>query len=452
MTKKINKTVARPVPVTDEQHLEAVQFQKEHCYKLSFVISGLPSSRRADPKASEEIAKSRKGTRKGIRTSWRLFLDTHPAVKELKAVIGELHDYRNRFATMEEEGGDDDAGADEPGAGDDEKKKKKAAGKRLIFKEDHKEIADHIAGLADRVAAAAERAQAHYGEIKANDRGEAGDLWREDAYPPDIRAIVGVPKDAYGYVVNFLPTVAIPDGLDPQIAAKLMKRAELQLSGSIECAVTSAVGELNKALTTFLGELANRVRVDPVPGHPLRALCKHGNPEVLRTKIHEQDAAVPPGHVSLYLSYKAADEDGPPDRLVTIKKWFGPYKEAEYEKEIRPEATEERKKIYPSVIEGLIAKMQNFRDVQAALLGAHGKNVENAFGAVMEALNEFRRLGDDNYKVAEKVAKTVKADEDFKAGMADLVAQTIEALDDSVTEVKKVRRRISSLILDDDED
>lgn len=114
---------------------------------------------------------------------------------------------------------------------------------------------------------------------------------------------------------------------------------------------------------------------------------------------------------------------------------------------MRPQATEETKRIYPTVVEGLIAKMQAFREKQKELLGEHGENVDGAFSALFDTLNELRRLGDDNRKVGEKVVAQLKLDEDYKTMIADTIGETIEALDNSVVEVRKVRRRINTKLI-----
>lgn len=440
------RQVAQPVPVTDEAHLAAVEVMKEKCYELRFSIGRLPTTRKADRKQAEEIAKLVKGSRKGVRTSWRLFLDEHPTIKELNAALNVLQSYRDAFAKVEDS---KKAGKTED---DEDKGSKQEAGKRLILASDHKDIYDQVKVYADRVADLAQKVQDALPEIKAIDKKEAGDLWNEAAYPIDVRQIVGVPKDVEGhYIVDFEPTVKTPPGLHDEIKAVLVKRAEAKLSGSLEVAVESAVKELNKGLATFMSELVNRVRIFPIAAHELHKLCQHGQPEVVRTKTNAQDSKIPPGQVAIYIQYKGL-VDGVktytgPDDLEWKKGWFGPYSEKEYATQIRPQATEETKKIYPTVVEGLIARMQAFREKQKELLGVHGNNVDGAFTALFDTLNELRRLGDDNRKVGEKVVSKLKMDEDYKTLVADTISETIEALDNSVVEVKKARRRISAKLI-----
>lgn len=446
--KTVKRAVQQPQQVTDQDHLAAIEVMKEKCYELRFTIGRLPTSRKADRQQAEAIAKLVKGSRKGVRTSWRMFLDDHPSIKELNAALNVLQNYRDAFAKVEDSkkaGKSDD---------DDSKGSKQEAGKRLILADDHKDVYDQIKVYADRVADLADKVQAALPEIKANDKKEAGDLWNEAAYPTDVRAIVGVPKDTEGhYIVDFEPTVKVPPGLHDEIKSVLVKRAEQKLSGSLEVAVESAVKELNKGLATFMSELVNRVRIYPVSTHDLHKLCEHGQPEVIRTKTSAQDSKIPPGQVMIYIQYKGLVEGvktySSPDDLEWKKGWFGPYTESEYATKIKPQATEETKKIYPTVIEGLISRMQAFREKQKDLLGVHGGNVDGAFTALFDTLNELRRLGDDNRNVGEKVAHKLKLDEDYKQLIAETIGETIEALDNSVTEVKKVRRRISKKLIGD---
>jgi hypothetical protein len=188
-----------------------------------------------------------------------------------------------------------------------------------------------------------------------------------------------------------------------------------------------------------------------VPDHPWRQYCAHGNAEVLKTKIHEQDATVPPGQVRVYLSYREppTDEatgrpalDYTPDQIVKVNRWVGPVPVEEYEKEIRPAATDERKKIFPGVIEGLIAQMTALREHKAKMLGAYGDNLTGAVGGLLNTLGQMRKLGDDNADLSKRAADALKKDDAFRQTLAEVVADTIEALEENVEQVKVVRRRI----------
>lgn len=455
-SKQKAKTVQakKPTPVTDAQHAEVVKTFAQECVEVDFTISGLPSDRKAKGKVAEQIRQHVGATKRSAKTSWKMFVATPhkdtptddpgvAAIKALNAAIGDLQAFRDR-RTLVKSG---DVGVTDDGA------VKVEAGKRLLYAEDVTEFYAEASVLAKRIDEAAEKVITHLPQIKANDRRHAGDLWDEAEYSEAVVRRVGVAKDvATGdYLIHFGPPRDYSI-LPPEIAAKAAKWAEGQMTTSIESAVESVADTFNKALTTFLGELTSRTRIDPVAGHPWKEFCRHGNAEVVKTKIREQDETVPAGHVKVYLSYKVPPTDAEgreladyaPDQLVKVSRWVGPIPVAEYEGQVRPRATDERKKIFPGVIEGLLAQMEALREFKGKMLGAYGANLTGAVGGLLDTLNSLRRLGDDNGDVAKKAADALKKDGEFRRSLADVVADTIEALEDNVEQVKVVRRRIFS--------
>jgi len=430
-----------------------VQTFAKECVEVDFTISGLPSERKARGKVAESIRKHVGATSRSAKTSWRMFVaaphkDTPTddkgvaAVKALNAALADLRGFRDR-RTLVKSG---DVGVTEDGA------VKVEAGKRLIYAEDATEFYDEACVLARRIDEAAEAVVANLEKVKDNDRRHAGELWEASEYNAAVVRRVGVARDlATGdYLIHFGPPRDY-SVLPPEIAKKAAAWAEAQMTTSIESAVESVTGTLNKALTTFLGELTSRTRINPADDHPWRAYCEHGNAEVLKTQIHEQNAEVPPGQVRVYLSYKVPPTDeatGRPadnytaDQLVKVSKWTDPIPVAQYEEDVRPAATEERKKVFPGVIEGLIAQMSALREHKAKMLGAYGDNLTDAVGGVLGTLNQMRRLGDDNANLSKRAAEAVKKDDAFRQTLAEVVADTIEALEENVEQVRVVRRRI----------
>lgn len=448
--------VKKPTPVSDEQHAEVVRKFSRDCVEVDFTIHRLPTARKARGKAAEAVRAAVGASKRGAKTTWNMFQasahrDTPTndpgvkAVKALNAAITDLERFRdNRTLTKSE-----DVGVTEDG------QVKIEAGKRLLFADEAADFYTEACVLAERIDDAVATVVQNLEAIKDNDRRHAGDLWDESEYKLDLVNRVGVRKDVSGqYVIDFGPprdyTV-----LPPEVADKAVRWAESKMTTSIETAVESVTDTLNKALSTFLGELTSRVRIDPVDDHPWKKFCEHGNAEVLKTKIHEQDASVPEGQVKVYLSFKAPSVDAvlaSDDATSTVQfdqsalgkhsTWVGPIPVAEYEQKVRPQATEERKKIYPQVIEGLIAQMQALREHKAKMLGAYGDNLTGTMGALLSTLNQMKRLGDDNAEVADRVATALKRDYDFRKDVADVVADTIEALEENVEQVRTVRRRI----------
>ncbi len=446
--------VTKPKPVTDKEHAEVVQKFARECVEVDFTIHRLPTARKAKGKAAEAVRAAVGASKRGAKTTWNMFQssphkDTPTddsgvlAVKALNNAIADLEAFRDR-RTLTKSG---DVGVTE------ERQVRVEAGKRLLFADDTIDFYAEATVLAKRIDDAVKAVVAHLGAIKANDRLHAGDLWDESEYNLALVNRVGVRKDAAGeYVIEFGPprdyTV-----LPKEVAEKAVKWAEGKMTTSIETAVEGVADTFNKALSTFLGELTSRVRIDPVDGHPWKKFCEFGNAEVLKTKITEQDATVPPGQVKVYISYKlfpvdvllAADAAGTSpsaDQLVKHSAWVGPIPIAEYEHKVRPQSTEEKKKIYPQVIEGLIAQMQALREHKAKMLGAYGDNLTDSVAGLLSTLNQMKKLGDDGAAVAKKTADALKKDDHFRKEVADIVADTIEAMEENVEQVRTVRRRI----------
>lgn len=453
-TKATTFQAKKPEQVTDEQHAEVVKTFAKECVEVDFTISGLPSERKARGKVAESIRKHVGATSRSAKTSWRMFVAApHKetptddagvlAIKALNAAVADLRGFRDR-RTLVKSG---DVGVTEDGA------VKVEAGKRLIYAEDAAEFYDEACVLATRIDEAAENVIKHLDKIKDNDRRHAGELWDEAEYNAGVVRRVGVAKDVASgdYLIHFGPPRDY-SVLPPEIAQKAAKWAEAQMTTSIESAVEGVAAQFNKALTTFLGELTSRTRIDPVADHPWKTMyCAHGNAEVLKTQIHEQNPEVPPGQVRVYLSYREPPTDpatGTPladytaDQLVKVNRWVGPVPVATYEKEVRPAATDERKKIFPGVIEGLIAQMTALREYKAKMLGAYGDNLTGAVGGLLGTLNQMRKLGDDNTNLSRRAADALKKDDAFRQNLAEVVADTIEALEENVEQVKVVRRRI----------
>lgn len=452
MTRKQKIAAKSPKPISDAQHAAVVKTFAKDCVEVDFTIRRLPSTRKGKGKVVDSMVKQLGGTKKGVRTSWSMFVTTPhkdtstedagiAALKALNSAIGDLEDFRDR-RTLVKSG---DVGVTNDG------EVKVESGKRLIYAEDAVSFYDEACVLAKRIDDAVDTVLKHIDKIKANDRRHAGDLWDEAEYSEAVVRRVGIATDAVGdYLINFGPPRDY-SVLPPEIAQKAMKWAEGQMTTSIESAVDGVASTLNKALSTFLGELTSRQRIDPLDDHPWKKLCEHGNAEVLKTKIHEQDEKVPHGQVLVYLSYKEPPTD--PDtnkpvanytaeQLVKVTRWMGPIPIAEYEEQVRPAATEERKKIYPQVIEGLIAQMHALREHKSKMLGAYGDNLNDAMSGLLGTLNQMKKLGDDNAAIAQKTASALKKDDDFRKDVADVVADTIEALEENVEQVRVVRRRI----------
>jgi hypothetical protein len=418
---KSEKKNAAVQTVTMEQHLQALEILRERCYEMHFTIGRLPTSRRADAKNMAKIANFVNGSTKSVRTQWRMFLDTHPKVKELNSAISELEQYRDSFLRSYD-GSDKDF----------------TDGKRVIWAEDHHAIVDEVIRRAKRIDELAAEVQAALPEIKAIDREAAGSLWQESAYPDDVRTIVGVPKDAFGdYIITFHPMTVIAPALRHDIAMTAARRAEEKLNDTLSRAVENVVTNLVEQLRTFASELDFRQMLDPVEGHSLLKFAQHGPIELVRMRDHTEDNQLGEDEVMLCIAYK---ETGTGEQLDTVRRWVGPYSKAEVEQKLRPYKTEQKRKLYPSVVENIIKTMERFREVQKQILGAHGENIERCFGELFAMLQNLGKQGDD---AARQAAQALREGETVRQTVQQLVGETIDRLGEAVDQVRKVRRKLN---------
>jgi hypothetical protein len=278
------------------------------------------------------------------------------------------------------------------------------------------------------------------------DKENAGDAWDASAYPADVRDVVGVAKernpdgairlDEHGepiYVISF-DEYHVSERLSKDLQRRAYERLDSKLSKTVEAAMAHVVGELTDSLDTFKEELVNRTGLFPGIGSPYLYLTEHGEAEAVKVVDSDQDVKVPAGHVRVLVRYKTSPEE-------KTTKWVGPLKMTEYQTHMRPQATGERKKIYPTVIEGIISNMQAFRDRKAKMLGSYGEQVVEAFAPLLKSLTAYKGLDTTNHEAASKLAARLKTSEEKRVELAKAVADAMEAMEDRVELVKQVARR-----------
>lgn len=460
-TTKPAKTTQEPRPtppaaeaagVTDQDHQAAIDILRGRCLEMSFTVHGLPKNRRISGAMADQLAQSVGGRRKGVRASWSMFTSDHPQVKALNAAIRDLEMLRESWTIVK-------SAEVKKGDGD---QVSIAGGKRLIWDKDVEEFYRLFTTAAQRIDAEVVKLQHAMDHttrdaddepvksVKDMDRENAGDAWDEAAYPRDLTLTCGVSKqrgpdgkailDEAGqpkYVINF-DEYHVSEKLPKLLQQRAVERLDQTLSGTIETAVSYAADELTGNMLTFLGELANRVKLDPIPGE-YSYLVAHGDAEAVKIVTAREDAKVPEGHTKALVRYKAK-EDG---EEVTVSKWVGPLRTTAFHDTLRPTTTGERKKIYPSVIEGIIVQLQAFKDRQARMLGAYGANMVSAFEPLLAALTKAKTANPllSNDAAAGKLAAALKTSEDARSALARQVADAVGALGEQVTVVKEVARR-----------
>lgn len=432
--------------VSDKEHQAVVELLRGRTMEMSFTVHGLPKSRKITGKLAEKVAASVGGTRKGVKASWSMFTSEHPAVKELNQAIRELEQLRETWTIVrsaEVKSGSDDKVTIE-------------GGKRLIWDKDIPEFhqlfvakAKQIDKCVDKLQHAMDNTTYDTEEnpiksVKDMDRENAKDAWDESVYPKDLSLVVGVSKERDGqgrvrledgepvYVVNF-HEYHVSEKLPELLRERAVKRIDEGLSGTIETAMTYAFGELTDQMLTFLGELSTRMKVYPL----MEKYAYLDGAEVVKTVTSDDDAKVPAGQVKVLLRYKDGDSK--------TSKWFGPMKKADFASEFKPQQTNEKKKIYPSVVEGIIEQLQAFKEKKSKMLGSYGDNAVKAVDPLLKALTLAKENNPwvTNANAAGKLVSAIKTDEEAKSALAKTIADTVELLEEQVESVKETHKRRS---------
>ena len=447
-------------PVTDEAHQQVIDLIKGRCLEVSFTIHGLPKKRVIRGKMAQTIAGSIKANTKGISSNWFTFTSDHPAVAEFNQATRELLKLRDTWTIVRSA----EAKKGEGGTVNIE------GGVRLIWDHDVDEFYKRFCAKAAAIDAAVEKIQKYmdevmiitdpdtgekttYPSIKEMDRANAGDAWNEDVYPKDVRRIAGVARertpdgnevlDEQGepkYLITF-EEYHVSEKLPALLRERAVERLDAKMAETVEIAFSYAVAELNEDLTTFMSELVNRVRIYPVKGHSFEKFCEIEAAEVIKVVDHTKDDSIPSGYIKLMLGYKTVPEGGDEKKPVICRQWVGPISVDDYQTEVRPQKTGERKKIYSGVVEGIIAKLEAFKEKKAKMLGIYGENAMAAFEELFRELTKFKAFYTTNDQAAQKLVSKLKNSEEAKEEISELIADTIAALEDQVETVKIVNRR-----------
>lgn len=440
----------------DQQHQDVINLIKGNCLEMSYTVHGLPKSRRITGKQADDVAASLGGKRKGIRSSWSMFASDHPAVKELNAAIRDLDHLRDGWTIVrsaEAQKGDSGQVSVEPG-------------KRLIWSSDLEDFYKLFVIRAKAIDLAAAKLQHAMNNetrdekgnrvrsIKDIDKENAGDAWNEAVYPEDVTKVVGVSKERTDkgepilgedgdpkYIISF-HEYRVSEKLTGMLQKRAQERLDSALSGTIETAMQAVVSDITEEMSTLMNELVARVGLYPRKGSKYEYLTEHGDAEAIKVQDREKNSDIPAGHVRVLAKYKVKDEsEGGEAGFVKVTKWLGPMTMTEYQTELCPQATGEKKKIYPTVIEGMISKLQAFRDKKARMLGEYGKSTTEAFEDLLKTMTRFRSLGGSNTEAATKLAASLRSSDEAKADLGQAIADTIERLNDQVTEVKRISGR-----------
>lgn len=413
-------------------HAAAVDAFRRQCIEVQLTVRRLPRTRAIKGKLADTLAQSVQGNKKGIRGSWSLFSPKHEAVKALNAAIGELGLYVDRRTLAKGVPRDDgNTIQTDPGV-------------RLLWADD---VEDFYKGVCERAATIdllAADVAARLDSIKEMDRKLVGDAWEASAYASDIANRVGLAKDVAGdYIVVFRPAPDFSAMRSGFLARKAASWFDERLSASVEAAVESAVGALNEGMGTFLRELTGDTVINPKAGHPwLERYCQKSKAKVIRRIDAVNDAALPAGYVKLYLEYEGqVEQEGEDAALVwrTMREWTEPIPAEELKSQVRL-AEEGQKRLYPAVLEKLMADVESFRAFKSRMLGTYGEQIDDSLGDFLKLLGTFD--GDTTRARAEDAIDGVKRRTATRQKFVDAIGDAIVRLDSNVEVVRNVRRTL----------
>jgi hypothetical protein len=436
--------------VTEDDHEKVVELLRGKTMEVSYTVHGLPKSRKIGGAMAEQIASSLGGKRKGVRASWQMFASEHPCVKELNVEIRKLNQLRDDWTIVrsaEAQKGENGATAI-------------AGGTRLLWAEDVTEFYAKFAAQAARIDIVVSRLQyamdngtevegKEIKSIKELDRANAGAAWDESVYPKDLCLVVGVAKERTPdgqpvfdddgnarYLIDFRE-YHVSEKLPKLLRERAIKRIDEGLSKTIETAMAYATNELTEGMLTFLSELTNRTKIYP------DATGEYGylrDAEIIKALTDAKDSKVPPGHVKFLVRYKEKIDD---ENEQAVSRWFGPMPEAEFRSQFRPQSTKEQKKIFPSVIEGIIQQLEAFKQKKARMLGSYGTGVVDAFDPLLKLLTKAR---EKNSWVTDRIASehlkdAINADKAVRQLVTEAVQDTVTALEEQVTTARAIHGR-----------
>lgn len=434
--------------VSDKQHQETVELLRGRTMEMSFTVHGLPKSRKITGKLGEKVAASVSGKKKGVRASWSMFTSDHPAVKELNAAIRELEQLRDTWTIVR---------SAEVQKGEGEKVTIEG-GKRLIWDKDIPEFYAQFtakARLIDKCVGKLQHAMDNVTydaddnpvkSVKDMDKDNAGEAWDESVYPKDLTLVVGVSKernpdgsprlgddDQPIYVISF-NEYHVSEKLPQLLRERAIKRIDEGLSGTVETAMTYAVNELSEQMLTFLGELSNRVKVFPPVKGPFGM---YYDGEIVKQVTDDDDPKMEKGTIKALIRYKDEEAD------AKVSKWVGPMTKKKFADDLKPQATAEKKKIYPSVIESIIEQLTAFKDKKSKMLGVYGENMTKAFEPLLDSLLAAKKLNPYTSvdKASQQLAAVLKSDDEAKKAMSKAITDTVELLEEQVLTVQETHKR-----------
>lgn len=405
----------------DRDYLATVDFLATKCLEVTLRVSWLPESKVVSSDGKEKMLGAVRGRKKGFSLSKRLFSAAHPLLKELNRARDQIEALRNSFTIVKA------AGLTEDTVG----RSTIAPGVRLIRADDVPAFEDQLRRKVDLLHAAASLFQTHMTQPYETaekiwppfldlEKEEQGDEFDLRDYPEDIRETIKIAQPAYQ---DYKPSQLLP----PEIYKRETERVRELLTGTVDTAIRYVADEITEAFIDLAGQLQNRIRLTPLKTHPdftklntcevVRQLREPNKPIRLELRRRDPDPDNPGKMKTNYLEYEVADE-------------------AAYQS-LRPQQTNERKKITASTVENLREKLASIHRI-SDILGAPGENLRAAIDTAKAVLD----------KAGGFAAERLRTNEGFRKELHEALTESTGNILRAAETVSQTRRRISARPVD----
>lgn len=421
MTETLIKPTKGPV-VPATENTDPTDNLIKNCSVVRVSISWFSSSAKVDDENAKTMSDTIGADRAGLALSKRLMASRHPAVKACNESRQSLMNYVRSMTVPKivlTTVGSEEA-------------VRKDAGVRLIQKKDMAAFDQRVKYLSGILKTSVEHLQEKLPEVMAEDRKRLGDqLFRESDYPKDVRKLVSIDVRYENADVDLDWKQIAPEIYKREAAAAKAERMEVVRNWAVE------FGEqLMNYTRQVIEQLGNRVRVNP---ETTSAFAHLRNAELVFLHTHETDpATVPVGRVQPEVRYSK-----PGDKASTVE-LLSHLDVAEYDNTFKPFETSEKKKIYGSTIENLKIQLETFLNT-AEMFGPYKELLEKSVHKVQSMLQ-----GADKGMDVEKIADQLRSGTYFRTTMQAAMQEVSKNLQDAVTTVQKVRRKIRSDVLVED--
>lgn len=405
----------------DAKHLAAMQHLREECMEVEYSISWLPTTRVVSAANKQRMLDVVNGRKRGLSVSKRLFCSSHPLLSELNDARTRLSKWRDGFVIVK--------GAE--ATQDETNETKIVGGVRLIATADIEQFEAGFKVRVDELYAVAAKVQEYmhkpyfdgkktWPSILDADRQEVGNDFNIADYPDNVATCIQVIMPTY-------TPYAVSLKLPAAVRARQEQRLAEALNSTLETATAYISNTLTDVFTQFANSLTNRTRVFPNDAK----FAKYHGAEVV---TYVETA----GMASVVLRYKRPDASQP-GKEQTITETLDTMPIAEYNTQLRPQTTDERKKLSTSVLENIYTQFDTLSKVKG-MLGPYGESLENTISKIRDVLTAG---GTTNAEVLNEA----KNSQYFRGKLVAALHGAVEELEATTQDVKKVRRKISSKLL-----